>query len=540
MFDLSRKRHGAAPTQLPSAGRQRRNPAASQPRAIRALLADGHARSSPPLSSDVRSDTACEREADRVAERVTGESANRSGSAPAPGIAPPASVQIASGEGGSRAREDQAAAIVPSLASAQLRQDMGAGRVLPERPRRQLERGFGQDFSRVRIHTDAGAEAAAQALSARAFTVGRDIAFNRGEYDPQSLRGQRLLAHELTHVLQQQRSGRVSLQREAMPASATAEATNADRRMFIEETIRSWESAVEWLGMESTSMDAARFERMIDSWYLMVNDREGMIDRYLDGDSVLRRSLRSAYTAAIRALIGKYAAADSSPDESTLYRLNRGRIPMWAWQTPHHTEDFITTPVPQGVHADVLSGDVETTINGIRVRFLPDTVDSALAGGAETRINFTLGRIDYESSGGRITSFTGPPTPLASIQTARASGVSLSGSSGYGRGTTTEDAAGARVTGASGSLSFHEASHGLDFQEYMRGHAPPAFDGRVGMRVAEFNARITAWRSDWSDYNRDINRFSTLQTDCVGTTIDQYNQANAAAGATVVLECGQP
>jgi hypothetical protein len=417
---------------------------------------------------------------------------------------------------------------------------LGGGQTLPDRLRLQFESGFGRDFSKVRIHTDAAAESAARSISARAFTIGGDVAFNRGEFDPHSRRGQRLLAHELAHVVQQQRAGRPSLQREVMPETTTAEATNADRRMFIEETIRSWESAVEWLGLESTTMDAARFERMIDNWYLMVDDREGMIDRYLSGDAVLRRSLRTAYTAAIRALISKYAATDSSNDETTLYRLNRGRIPMWAWQTPHHTEDFITTPVPEGVHADVLSGDVETLINGIRVRFLPDTVDSTMTGGAETRINFTLGRIDYESSGGRITSFTGPPTPIAGIQTARASGVSLSGSSGYGRGTTAEDAAGARVTGASGSLGFHEASHGLDFQEYMRGHAPPAFDGRVGMRVAEFNARVTAWRSAWSDYNRDVNRFSTRQTDCVGTTIDQYNQANAAAGATVELECGQP
>ena len=110
------------------------------------------------------------------------------------------------------------------------------------------------------------------------------------------------------------------LQREVMPEVASAEPTDADRRMFIEETIRSWESAVEWLGLQTTEVSAARFERMLDSWYLMIDDRERMIDRDLGGDAVLRRSLRTAYTAAIRALLGKYAAAEGTPDEATLYR----------------------------------------------------------------------------------------------------------------------------------------------------------------------------------------------------------------------------
>jgi hypothetical protein len=62
---------------------------------------------------------------------------------------------------------------------------------------------FGYDFSQVRVHTDARAAASAQAVNADAYTVGRDIVFGSGLYSPTSADGRRLLAHELTHVVQQ-------------------------------------------------------------------------------------------------------------------------------------------------------------------------------------------------------------------------------------------------------------------------------------------------------------------------------------------------
>ncbi|HEX7957282.1 MAG TPA: DUF4157 domain-containing protein, partial [Pyrinomonadaceae bacterium] len=61
----------------------------------------------------------------------------------------------------------------------------------------------GADFGRVRVHADSAADVAARSVGARAFTLGRDIFFARGEYDPHSAGGRRLLAHELAHVGQQ-------------------------------------------------------------------------------------------------------------------------------------------------------------------------------------------------------------------------------------------------------------------------------------------------------------------------------------------------
>lgn len=71
---------------------------------------------------------------------------------------------------------------------------------------------FGQDFSTVRVHQDAQAALSARALGAHAFTVGEDIYFGEGQFQPHSAGGQQLIAHELTHVVQQRATGRPMVQ----------------------------------------------------------------------------------------------------------------------------------------------------------------------------------------------------------------------------------------------------------------------------------------------------------------------------------------
>ena len=79
----------------------------------------------------------------------------------------------------------------------------GSGQPLPKSARAFFEPRFSHDFSQVRIHTDARAAKTAKTLNAQAFTVGRNIVFGAGEYAPETATGKRLLAHELTHVVQQ-------------------------------------------------------------------------------------------------------------------------------------------------------------------------------------------------------------------------------------------------------------------------------------------------------------------------------------------------
>ena len=87
--------------------------------------------------------------------------------------------------------------------TSRLQQSQGQGQELSPDIQREMGEAFDSDFSSVKIHNNNESEAFSKQLNARAFTYGQDIYFNQGEYDPNSNRGRRLLAHELTHVVQQ-------------------------------------------------------------------------------------------------------------------------------------------------------------------------------------------------------------------------------------------------------------------------------------------------------------------------------------------------
>jgi hypothetical protein len=107
------------------------------------------------------------------------------------------------GKGAGRADEE-----IDGHVASELQALRGNGSSLLESARGFFEPRFGHDFSRVRIHTDSRAARLARSVNARAFTLGHDIVFGSGEYSPETREGKHLLAHELTHVVQQ---GRVPL-----------------------------------------------------------------------------------------------------------------------------------------------------------------------------------------------------------------------------------------------------------------------------------------------------------------------------------------
>lgn len=84
----------------------------------------------------------------------------------------------------------------------------GGGAPLAGQTRDLMESRLGADFGDVRIHTDSKASESARSVQAHAYTVGNDVVFQSGKYEPESDSGKRMLAHELTHVVQQ-RSGPV-------------------------------------------------------------------------------------------------------------------------------------------------------------------------------------------------------------------------------------------------------------------------------------------------------------------------------------------
>ena len=99
--------------------------------------------------------------------------------------------------------EPGAAATVSASVADRIHARRSGGEALSPESRSFFEPRFGRDFGRVRVHHDAADNVLAEFIGARAFTLGRDIFFGNGEFRPHSDQGKRLIAHELTHVVQQ-------------------------------------------------------------------------------------------------------------------------------------------------------------------------------------------------------------------------------------------------------------------------------------------------------------------------------------------------
>jgi len=115
-----------------------------------------------------------------------------------------------------------------------------SGQPMEDNTRSFMEDRFGYDFSSVKIHTNRVASKSAQSINALAYTSGNDIVFNEGQYLPDTDRGQRLLAHELTHVVQQS-EGRIqkTLQRKSIDDFKTdLEAIGADHKKVVDELFK--------------------------------------------------------------------------------------------------------------------------------------------------------------------------------------------------------------------------------------------------------------------------------------------------------------
>lgn len=179
------------------------------------------------LTTDTTHD-AFEREADRVADHVV------AGPTSARGIAVPAIQRHAIGHA--------AGAEIPDSVGHTL---AGAGARLPADVRQPMEERFGHDFSSVRVHTDATAGQSARDVDAQAYTVGHDVVFAAGHYAPHTREGRHLLAHELTHVVQQEQGTRLQRKDDTSKpadkdkaAPANFKGCNDDRKKLVESAIK--------------------------------------------------------------------------------------------------------------------------------------------------------------------------------------------------------------------------------------------------------------------------------------------------------------
>ncbi|WP_088240297.1 DUF4157 domain-containing protein [Calothrix rhizosoleniae] len=144
-----------------------------------------------------------EQEADAVAAKVVEQINSPSSEQTVQGKVEPVVTQVMrqGGVGGGTVNQD---------VEQNIQQARGSGQGLADNVREPMEQAFGADFSGVKVHTSGQADVLNRSLNARAFTTGQDIFFKQGEYQPGSKQGQELLAHELTHVVQQTNSKPIS------------------------------------------------------------------------------------------------------------------------------------------------------------------------------------------------------------------------------------------------------------------------------------------------------------------------------------------
>jgi hypothetical protein len=160
----------------------------------------------------------------------------------------------------------------------------GGGEPLPKSIRTFYEPRFGYDFRKVRVHTDSKATDSARAFNARAFTVGGNIVFGEGQYAPETDRGRRLLAHELTHVVQQSNNSvqrKRVIQRWGVSAHESLTESAVNKTMSFFTGLEIDKSALDTLKKYSTEMDTRFPAICFNLPAVLIGSHENLARHYL-------------------------------------------------------------------------------------------------------------------------------------------------------------------------------------------------------------------------------------------------------------------
>jgi hypothetical protein len=375
---------------------------------------------------------------------------------------------------------------VPPLVYQVLQQ---SGRSLDAKTQSFAEDRLGQDFSRVRVHTDANAATSAAAINALAYTHQQHVVFAHGHYQPHTLPGQRLLLHELVHVMQQSSALKPPKPpAESQPLTLSnphdpyeQQATALAQQISQNEPLSTPDSTVQRLppDTEKTPLET--------------------------GTGTLPYADAMALTECIRIM--------GEENRSYCRQEVLGEAPPAL---------AAKTSTPQLAEALILpDGSQQISIGVVTVLIKPDLFDvKGLKYPAETAPHLDLNpstytvKFDPDPVTKRIRSFKHPnPKVTVSIQTSYGVGVNPTAQSGYGYGT--------EPGAANTTLGSHEGRHGLDMIEYLKTHPFPVFRGRVGMTQAQFKKAVQNWDQAVIEFGLGISKYAE-KGDCVGITIDQY------------------
>jgi len=384
----------------------------------------------------------------------------------------------------------------------------GRGQSLDRSTQSFMNSRMGAEFSGVNVHTDTEATQLNRQLHSRAFTIGSDIYFNEGQYKPESASGKRLLAHELTHVMQQ--TGTV--RRSPMPKDAFGRPLGffptAEQEAYDKETyeIKEWEKVL--LRLKNGELD----DRDLANWRLM-NRINGLL------------------TADVNALITNVQAYQKkNPALTTTKILEYLEV-----------RKQISTPMPDGasVSRDPITQTIDSysiTINNIRITVISDTFGNA---GNETgpTTNFTRSYKWTSNSKGIITSLASTesgsdiainPTSLE-VTIVTKYKDSPDNTSAYGKGTTQYDKEEKTTT-----LRTHEGQHGTDYIDYIRKNPLPVdiSKGVVGVLTINQFRQI-------ENYIKGITKDSCESTDQSGFSQDEFLKTPAGKSSGIT-SCRKP
>jgi hypothetical protein len=186
-------------------------------------------------------------------------------------------------------------------------------------------------------------------------------------------------------------------------------------------------------------------------------------------------------------------------------------------------DKHITAPIPKEATVN-RQGQASFQINGIDVIAEPDITSNAEAmrNKAETKFGLVVDKEpdgQYDSRTNTVTSVT-PPSVHATVYTTFGPGYDPTRSATYGRGTTQDD-----IKAGNRNLGFHESRHGADWFEFLRQNAAPAFSGKPGIPLADFQKAREQFHAEIDAYNLRAQDYSKRLTDCVGTLPKERNLA---------------
>lgn len=218
------------------------------------------------------------------------------------------------------------------------------GQPLDASTREFMESRFGHDFSQVRVHTDEQAVESAQAVNALAYTVGQDMVFGAGQYEPGLQDGKILLAHELTHVVQQRQAGEVAPLQGKLDVSHPGDSSEQEADAIANQIVAGKPGQIQSVLSLSISREEDEAKAAPTAVTPPKSDWSYDPDDLLDDSHVnaqfkaaAQKALAAAVAGGLRPQIAEvYRTPEESARKSKAYKSGKGGRAAPAWQSCHN------------------------------------------------------------------------------------------------------------------------------------------------------------------------------------------------------------